>query len=330
MFYSYIKMLLKSFILFYLLFFSVNNLLAQTPDNPLVSKVSKTPTSVDNIQDSTDVKSTSDSLKTKRKVDTLNFAISAWNYDEFFLEKKSIILDTVIEKFHLKSTIDSKYSFFQSLGNIGTPVSPYNLIDKKNSFVYFLDAYSLYYYNPNEQVFYNTHRPFTNIHYTSGPKKQQLVDFIHTQNIHRDLNIGLTLNFFNSLGLYGKNISSSNGSKISVWSSYSSGKYKTNISYFFGRNFIDENGGLVDDSVVYTNFGYTMRYTNANSRVQYQNIQFLQEWNLLDAVKPKDSLSYRYPDFKLSLKNVLLYNRADRFFQDIVADEVFYKLFYWR
>lgn len=265
-----------------------------------------------------------DSLENKLSNDSLSFGSIAWVFDQHNVKKEFKVIDTTLKNFHISNPAFRKDPLLISLGNLGAPVYSMVYENRKYSDYYFVDSYTNYFTFSDEQVYYNTKKPFTNIWYSAGPEKEQIVDFTHTQNVFKDLNLGLNLRYFSALGQYGSQAQSSKGANVNVWTSYVSSKYKMHASYYYGRNKIDEYGGLQNDSAIYNDIGFLANLTKAYSWTQYQNLEFHQEWNLARPRLMLDTTSIEYPPFKLALRYTLNAIRADRFFTDTDPTEDYY------
>ncbi len=104
---------------------------------------------------------------------------------------------------------DPSYLYYRypiKTGNIVAPVFSASLAEwpvRKDDF--FLRYYKPYIFNPSNQVYYRARTPFTQAIYTSGGQKtnqEQILDVIHTQNVNKDLNFGLVMNFLSGEGQY--------------------------------------------------------------------------------------------------------------------------------
>ena len=114
-------------------------------------------------------------------------------------------------------------------------------------------AWSLtpYVVTPQQQRFFNTTTPFSTIAYKKGfvsGHEENDIDFLFTGNINRKLNLGLEMDYLNSVGHY-----ANTAGKLfrgSVWGSYTGDHYSMHAA--FGWNSLNSfnNGGLEDVSLL--------------------------------------------------------------------------------
>lgn len=244
------------------------------------------------------------------------------NMNSMFVHEQT--LDTALQNIHISNGALRNSPLQITLGNLGAPTQHLVFERRRNSEFYFITPYLHYYQMPDDQIFYNINKPFTNLYFSSGPDKEQLVDFLHTQNVFKDLNLGLRLHYFKALGQYDYEEQNSKGNIVNAWAVYESPKYRLKASYFFGKNEIDENGGLDDTDLFEDQIGVRWKLNDAGSKNQYQLFQLFQEWNLLRPRIAIDSIAIEYPPYKLALRHKFIYNRADRSYYDKLLSEDIY------
>ena len=59
-----------------------------------------------------------------------------------------------------------------------------------------------YFFLPEQALFYNTTKPFTQIFYSMASKQEQFIDVLHTQNINPRWNMAFRYRKINSLGFF--------------------------------------------------------------------------------------------------------------------------------
>ena len=113
-------------------------------------------------------------------------------------------------------------------------------------------AWSLtpYVVTPQQQRFFNTRTPFSTVAYKKGfvsGHEENDIDFLFTGNINRRLNLGLEMDYLNSVGHY-----ANTAGKLfrgSIWGSYTGAHYSMHAAFGWSRLSSFDNGGIrnVDD-----------------------------------------------------------------------------------
>jgi len=103
-------------------------------------------------------------------------------------------------------------------------------------------------YKPEDATYYQVKVPFSEITYFNGPKEEQQIGFVHSQNLNDRLNIGLKFRRTNSEGFYQDQDTKHSNSMLTYNYVSSNGRFK---SYGYGGiniATIEENGGIVYDT----------------------------------------------------------------------------------
>ena len=113
-------------------------------------------------------------------------------------------------------------------------------------------AWSLtpYVVTPQQQRFFNTRTPFSTVAYKKGfvsGHEENDIDFLFTGNINRRLNLGLEMDYLNSVGHY-----ANTAGKLfrgSIWGSYTGAHYSMHAAFGWSQLSSFDNGGIrnVDD-----------------------------------------------------------------------------------
>jgi len=187
----------------------------------------------------------------KNKIDSLPTIIS-WNYNEIIpFDKYYVKIDTSIENFYNYNTADSLLSFIYN-SNQGTPLLSNVFSNRKNFNFYFLNYHFPYIFSKSNDFYINTRKPFSKIVYINGgpsSAKEESINVIHTQNVNPFFNFGI--NFFSgsSQGYLQWNKTKRNCFKI--FSSYESKKYNFFATFRINKFSYFENGGIVNDSLIF-------------------------------------------------------------------------------
>lgn len=142
-------------------------------------------------------------------------------------------------------------AFYQSLGNIGLAHQPINLTTKTSTGFddgyHHMDAYRL---SANTVRFFSSLRPFTDLAYAMGSRKEQTFRVIHSHTIKKQVTLGAYFNIINALG------HSSFRQKSDEINTYFTGhfttrnrRYQAFAYYSYNRLKTMENGGILVDSI---------------------------------------------------------------------------------
>lgn len=112
-------------------------------------------------------------------------------------------------------------------------------------------AWSLtpYVVTPQQQRFFNSTTPYSTVAYKRGfvsGHEEHDIDFLFTGNINRRLNVGIEMDYLNSIGHY-----RNTAGKLyrgSVWGSYTGAHYSMHAAFGWSRLSSYDNGGLQDVS----------------------------------------------------------------------------------
>ena len=175
--------------------------------------------------------------------------IYAWKLSNEFTEQINYPVDTIFYQSQIFNANFKSFPFKAYLGNLGSPALSNNYLERiAEPAVPFLNPYKHYLHLPENQIYFNTKKPFTDLNYTTGKGKQkneQTLSITHTQNINEDFNVGINFDLISSDGRYSNQKTGLNS--ISLFSSYVLDRYSMHAT--FNRNSISvrENGGIIDN-----------------------------------------------------------------------------------
>lgn len=156
-----------------------------------------------------------------------------------------------------------------------------------------------YYPAFNNNLFFNARKPFSLITFNNNAKKplpEQNLEFLHTQNVMRWFNIGLSGNFAASTGNYQHQENRQNNFRI--FSSFTSPGHTGYLSFNFGKAGIQENGGISDISMYSDSLlppeNIPVNLTMAANAVKYRTLLVKQE-HIIAKAKEVDSTKLCYP-----------------------------------
>ena len=186
--------------------------------------------------------------------------------DNFILGK----IHEIDSTFNSIQNYDPSYSagnYFASLGNVGLPAKNIQFRPKiAEGFNYIYSPMDLYTYQNKDVKYYRVYRPFTEIFYVMGPKKENNLRVILTQNISRGLNVGINFKFINAPGIYQKQRSDNKNLYLTARYSTRNGRYGFIANYIHDKLITQENGGIKTDSA----FIYSLETNRALIAVNLQ------------------------------------------------------------
>ncbi|MDE7356355.1 MAG: putative porin [Rikenellaceae bacterium] len=176
----------------------------------------------------------------------------SWRHNPYNNNVTRMPIDTMLSGFY------RDYAFFQNesvgnayLGNLGGAVMPLDFFSRKRSAFSFLDAYAEYLYTPDNVLYYNARRPFSQLSFfMSGQSRraEEQLRVLHSQNISPSTSINLTYRNNGTKGMY--NNQRTTDKNLSLAFAHTGARYSVHGGYIYNMGNIRENGGLVDDREV--------------------------------------------------------------------------------
>ncbi len=248
------------------------------------------------------------------KLDTTIQTIRAWKLTDDFSELQNCPVDTIFFKHQIFNPNFQTFPFYSYLGNLGSPALANDYLERITQHdLLFLSPFKHYIHLPQNQTYFNTRKPFTDLDYTTGSGKQkneQTLRILHTQNVNEDFNVGVDFNLISSDGRYSNQ---KTGLKsLTLFSSYILDKYSVHAS--FNRNVISimENGGIINDQDlkdtksedVPVNLG---NLNNAESELKNINLLLVQSYTIGKKTETEDLPEKEKPKKKLNLLGTFTY-----------------------
>ena len=143
-----------------------------------------------------------------------------------------------------------EYGYKGHLGNLGSAtkrvVFECNLPFGSNTGFSSFDDYILH---PNKSKYFILKKPYTELYYVAGSKREQIFNINHAQSINSNLKLGFDFNKNNSTGFYSHQ--KSDNSNFSAQLEYISNNNRYHVigNTVFNKISSQENGGLVLDSL---------------------------------------------------------------------------------
>jgi hypothetical protein len=274
----------------------------------------------------------SDSLKAKR-------ILRQWNLSPDFTEEVNDPIDTVFSLCN-RFRIADKYSPVNAtLGNYGLPFYQINFFDRITDPDKFL--YSTFYpfiFVPDKALFMTTQVPFTELIWTFAGKKEtaeQTFRVRHSQNVNRYFNFGLIYDIIFNLGQY--SYQRAEDKVATLYSSYTSDKYKLYVSVGINNILSLENGGVTDVNEL--GMGNTADVpvklggvNNARSTLKNRNLLLVQRFTIgkNKVVKPDSTANKTVSSGGLSgtFSHILILDNSRRGYTDEYPKSGFYDSIY--
>ena len=274
--------------------------------------------------------------------------IKTWTMPTFSAVADTIIFkDTATLNYH-DVDVQQNYSL-SSVTNGNVLVSP---IESRviNHRVRTIDdpfAWSLtpYVVTPQQQRYFNSTTPYSSVAYKKGfisGHEENDIDFIFTGNINRRLNLGLEMDYLNSVGHY-----ANTAGKLfrgSVWGSYTGGHYSMHAAFGWSQLSSFDNGGLrvvedlksslnAEDIPVRMNVMSAYRYLSGYLHNQYaistereyhDSIEVIEEGRRVK----RDTIKVEYTPL-MTFSHIFETNNSNRRYIEHLANQGFYNEIYY-
>lgn len=160
-------------------------------------------------------------------------------------------LDTAFSGVQRYDPVFNQENFYQTTGNIGLAHQSISyspaLLTGFDPGVHSFDQYSL---RENKIRYYSSLKPFTELYYSTGSKKEQLFRVIHSHTIKKQLTIGAYFNLINANGRRSfRQKADDINTYFTAWYSTRNKRYSAYAHYYYNRLKCMENGGILVDSV---------------------------------------------------------------------------------
>jgi hypothetical protein len=208
-------------------------------------------------------------------------------------------------------------------------------------------AWSLtpYVVTPQQQRYFNTTLPYSTVAYKKGfitGHEENDIDFLFTGNINRRLNLGLEMDYLNSVGHY-----ANTAGKLfrgSVWGSYTGGHYSMHAAFGWSRLSSFNNGGLQDvedlksslhaeDLPVRLNSMIAYRYLSGYLHNQYAITKEREYHDSIEVIEDghrtkRDTIKVEYTPL-MTFSHIFETNNSNRRYIEHDADQGFYDQIYY-
>jgi hypothetical protein len=172
------------------------------------------------------------------------------NQLDIYSPLKLTSIDTTLYDFEAYDPLNRSVLFNASLGNVGLAYKDIDFkLNQNIGFDYGIHTFDAYLFNDNDIRYYVNPRPYTEVAYTTGAKKEQLFMVKHDQRIFKRLTIGLNFDLVNSLGSYQRQKSNDNRVVGKIHYFTENLRYGVIANYSNSKVRARENGGILYDSI---------------------------------------------------------------------------------
>ena len=204
-------------------------------------------------------------------------------------------IDTTILRVFQYDSLDRGNRFYSTLSNIGLAHVSLNFIpDTRKGFTKSLFYFNRYLIDNDEVKYYKLSKPYTEIFYIMGAKKEQNLRITFSRDIYKGLNIGLDFSFENSPGIY-KNTKTNNlNGFFNAQYVTPNKRYRVIGNFLMNKLRLNENGGLTDDTYFTENKEkdrsvIPINLPNAKNLIKESGFYIQQQFNLSSAKSIRDT-----------------------------------------
>lgn len=240
------------------------------------------------------------------------------------------------DDFRRYNPVHRHYTFYQSMGNTGQFYQPLtHEIQSNTGFDYGIHNQDIYIFKPENLKYYRNLKPFTEISYVMGGKRENLLNVTHTQNVYKGIVFGVDFNLINSVGFYQRQ--KTDHSNVAVKLHYFTPNKRYGIAgYFFNNRMINrENGGIQADSIFEQNLESNravvqVKLQTAETRFRETSAGFQQYFQLSGPGKIESVVSEVQPVNKLNfilgrISHEFQYSRQSFIYYDSKPDTLYYR-----
>jgi len=186
---------------------------------------------------------------TKVKPDTTSVYYFTGSLDSLKAGKLTYV-DTTLTLFHQYDPVEKRNRMFNTLSNIG--LASFNRVFSPSVSMGYVTKSRVFapYMHYNDQVeYYKLMRPYTQLQYVMGPKKEQSLGVTFSRKMSKQFTFGTDLYLVNSPGQYTN--SKSDDKYVYFTSRYHSknNRYAIIANYLYNKMIARENGGITKDSL---------------------------------------------------------------------------------
>jgi len=235
--------------------------------------------------------------------------------------------------FQRYNPLEKTLNFMSHLGNLGLPSQSLIFQPKRslgfqirqkpsNGYLFYEDSIRIY----------SNRRPFTEIFYVFGAKKEQMLTASHTQAV-KNTAFGADFRIINAPGFYKRQESDIKNLEAYFGYKTRNGRYNVIASYLHNKLVFEENGGILSDTVFEDNLEKNRKLIEVNlleaQNTLREDIFLLKNLFRPGALKTDSSLIRRKSLFDdILLSHSALFSKQAGIYQDGIADSSFYTVTY--
>jgi len=209
-------------------------------------------------------------------------------------------IDTSITNIEKYDPLTKPNNYYATLGNTG--LASIDMVYKPyltSGFNFGIHSFDKYLFFNDSIKYYWVGRPYTQLFYIMGAKKEQNLHIDHSQNVASWFNIGLYFRYVNSPGYYINQKADDKNFMLKTRFQTRNYRYMVLANYIHNKVQVEENGGIKYDSVFEQNIitsrdGIEVNLTGAHNRLkensfyvkQLFKISGKESFNPADTIKP--------------------------------------------
>lgn len=172
--------------------------------------------------------------------------IHRWHYNPNTYDFSMSTYDSSLYMLNLHRPANYNGRVTAYLHQVGTAISSHEFFEPNEPTRFlFLQSFTPYMHQAENEEFYNVKKPFTLFEYDGGMKDEQIIHLIHTQNVTRGLNIFFKYDSYGGEGEFVEQKTKNNAGSLGA--SFIQGRLATHAAWTFSRINVQENGGITDD-----------------------------------------------------------------------------------
>jgi len=246
-------------------------------------------------------------------------------------------VDTSLQNFQIYDPALRADFNYRTVGNVGLaayPVffQPHNTFGFEQGY----NGYNLYRLSHHNMRHYKTHSPFTEFNLMIGRKREQLTHVYHAQTIKNRFDFSFEYNRTAGKGFFKRQLCSNNNFGLGLAYKTKKQRYKIGGTFIFSNVFPQENGGLEDEEILYTDTVIATKEVigvnldSARTQIRDREVILRQEvaFGKMITQKINDTISIEElaPVFKIYYEAGYLRSKFN--YNDNVPDSVYYGLFF--
>lgn len=243
-------------------------------------------------------------------------------YSKYIGRQQITIIDTTLLNIELYSPVKQTQTFSQDLGITGSASTPLILeFDPNTSFDIGIQAFDLYIRDLSEVVLIETPTPFTQLSYVMGPEKENVLQIQHAQSFQeKRIKAGIDFKLFNTIGFYTRQQMDVKNFNANLAYQTKDKRYSIEGVYFHNKLILQENGGIVYDSLYEDNLEsnrqiISVNLAQAENFIKYSGVGIHQEFYISKAEPDFSAI----PDTNtLNLEGYTVYHYKKPYFDPII------------